>query len=314
MKAKRWILRLVTFAIACRIVSSASAVQAQEAVTVHAVVTATNKLNRGRLTLAQKSIIVDVDNKPQEVFSWTPLRGKHAGLQLALLIDESSSFTFSPQLNDIGTFVEALPPSTQVAIGYMQNSRANISQAFTNNHASAATALWAPMPITGAITNRYPCLSDLVKHWPGGNEDLRREVIMVTDGVDPYSGWSSYCADDPNVQATISDAQKSNVVVYSIIVTRGGLMDSHSLAEKAGQNYLVQVSNATGGKSYSLRLGYPVILATFLFDILCKLDNQYELSFVTATRNTLRPLEVKTTQANTRLRAPEHISIRYRGK
>ena len=155
----------------------------------------------------------------------------------------------------------------------------------------------------------------LVKHWPGGKEDLRREVIMVTDGVDPYSGWSSYCAaDDPNVQATISDAQKSNVVVYSIIITRAGLMDLHSLAEKGGQIYLVQVSNATGGKAYSLRLGYPVTLAAFLFDILCKLDNQYELSFVTATRNTLRPLQVKTTEANTRLRAPEHIWIRYRGK
>jgi hypothetical protein len=170
------------------------------------------------------------------------------------------------------------------------------------------------MSVAGANTSGYPCLSDLIKHWPGGNQSLRREVIMVTDGVDRYSGWASYCADGPTLQTTISDAQKSNVVVYSIYFTGAGPMDVGGLVEKTGQGYLILVSNATGGKAYFLRLGYPVTLAPFLFDILCKLENQYELSFVTATRNTLRPLEVKTTEANTRLRAPEHIWIRYRGK
>jgi len=314
MKPKRWTSRAIIFAIACGILSSSWVMPAQETITVHAVVTATTRFNEGIFTVPQKSIIVDLGRKPQGVFSWMPLRGTRAGLQLALLIDNSPSSGLSTQLNDIGKFIEALPATTQIAVGYMQNGRANIAQSFTSNHESAASAVRAQISMTGAIT-RYRCLSDLVQRWPGGNQDLRHEVIMITDGVDPYSGWSSYCADNPNVQATtISDAQKSNVVVYSIIFNRAGLMDLRSLAEKAGQNYLVQVSNATGGKAYSLRLGYPVTLAAFLFDILCKLDNQYELSFVTATRNTLRPLEVKTTEANTRLRAPEHIWIRYRGK
>jgi hypothetical protein len=287
---------------------------AQETVTVHAVVTATTRFNEGILTIPQKSIIVDLGRKPQEVFSWMPLRGRRAGLQLALLIDDSPSSSFSPQLNDIRNFIEALPAATEIAVGYMQNGRANIAQSFTNNHEAAASAVWAPMSMTGATTNRYRCLSDLVKRWPGGNQGLRHEVIMITDGADPYSGWASYCADDPNVQATISDAQKSNVVLYSIIVTRSGLLDVRSLAKKAGQNYLAQVSNATGGKAYFLRSGYQVTLAAFLFDILCKLDNQYELSFATATRTSLQPLEVKTTEPNIRVRAPEHIWTRYSGR
>jgi hypothetical protein len=307
MKPKRWTSRVVVFAIACGMFPSSSVTLAQEAVTVHAVVTASTRLSEGVLTVPRKSITVDLGRKPQEVFGWTPLRGPRAGLQLALLIDNSPNSSLSPQLNDIENFIKALPASTQVAVGYMQNGRGTIAQSFTGNHESAASAVWAPMSMTGATTNRYRCLSDLVKRWPSGNQDLRHEVIMITDDVDPYSGWASYCADDPNVQATISDAQKSNVVVYSIIVTRAGLMDLRSHPEKAGQNYLAQVANATGGKAYSLRLGYPVTLAAFLFDILRKLDNQYELSFVTPTRNTLRPLEVKTTEVNTRLRAPERI-------
>jgi hypothetical protein len=47
----------------------------------------------------------------------------------------------------IGNFIEALPPTTQIAVGYMQNGRADIAQSFTNNHESAASALWAPMSV-----------------------------------------------------------------------------------------------------------------------------------------------------------------------
>jgi len=79
-----------------------------------------------------------------------------AGLQLALLIDDSSNASFSPQLNDVENFIEALPPTTQIAVGYMQNGRANIAQSFTNSHGSAASALWAPMSMTEAIPSRYP--------------------------------------------------------------------------------------------------------------------------------------------------------------
>jgi hypothetical protein len=310
MKSKQWALGVVVFAIVCEIFPPSTAIHAQEAVTVHAVVTASTRLSEGGFTVPRKSIAVDLGRKPQEVFGWMPLRGTRAGLQLALLIDDSSNFSF-PRLNDIENFIEALPPTTQIAVGYMQNGRANIAQSFTNNHGAAASALWAARSTIGDSTSRYPCLSDLVKDWPGGKQDQRHEVIIVTDGIDPYSGWASYCADDPHVQATISDAQKSNVIVYSINSAAAGRRDVESLVEKAGQNYLIQVSNATGGKAY---FGYPVTLAPFLFDILCKLDNQYELSFVTATENAPESLEVKTTEPNTRLRAPEHIWIKNREK
>jgi hypothetical protein len=310
MRSKPWALRVFVFAIVCEIFPSPSAIHAQETVTVHAIVTASTGLSDGVFTVSRKSIAVDLGRKPQEVFGWMPLRGTRAGLQLALLIDDSSNFSV-PRLNDIEKFIEALPPTTEIAVGYMQNGRANIAQSFTDDHGAAASALWTARSTTGDSTSRYPCLSDLVKYWPGGKQDQRHEVIIVTDGMDPYSGWASYCADDPHVQATISDAQESNVIVYTINSAGAGRRGVDSLMEKTGQNYLIQVSNATGGKAY---FGYPVTLAPLLFDILCKLDNQYELSFVTATENALESLEVKTTEPDTRLRAPEHIWIKNREK
>jgi hypothetical protein len=289
----------IVFAVACSMFHFSSVALAQDTVTVHAVVTASTRLSEGVLPLPRRSIVVDLGHKPQEVFNWIPLRGTRAGLQLTLLIDDSSGSRLHS--NDLGNFVEALPTTTQLAIGYMQNGGANIVQPFTNDHEWAATVLRAPVWMTSPTTNRYPCLSDLVTHWAGENQDLRRELIMITDGVDPYSGWASHCADGPEVRATISDAQKSGIVVYSIF-----------LAEKTDKNYLAQVANATGGKAYSLTEGYQVTLAAFLFDILCKLDNQYELSFTTASKNSLQPFEVRTTEPDIRLRAPESIWAKYR--
>ncbi len=301
---------VIVFAIACSTFPFSSVALAQETVTVHAVVTVSTRLSDGVLPLPRRSIFVDLGRKPQEAFSWIPLRGTRAGLQLILLIDDSPGSVL--HANDIGNFIGALPPTTQLAVGYMQNGRANIVQSFTNDHESAASALLTPLSITGASTNRYPCLSDLVTHWPGENQDLRREVIMITDGVDPYSGWASYCAGGAKVLASISDAQKSGVVVYSIFLADTLLSEEGSPPEKASGSYLTQVANATGGKAYSLREGYQVTVAAFLFDILCKLDNQYDLSFTTASRNSLQPFAVRTTEPDIRLRAPDNIWANYR--
>jgi hypothetical protein len=311
MELKRWISGGVIVASACGTFCSSWPAPAQKTVIVRAVVTATTGFNEAVPAIPGKSIIVDLGRKPQSVFDWMPLRGTRAGLQLAILINNPASPGLDFHLNDIEKFIEALPTTTQVTIGYMQNGRANIPRPFTNDHDSAVTALWLPVSTTGAVTNRYRCLSDLIKRWPGGNQGLRREVIMITDDVEPASGWASDCADEPNVQAAISDAQQSDVVVYSIIFTEAGLVDVRALPKRPGENYLVQVSNATGGKAYSLYDGYQVTLAAFLFDILCKLDNQYELTFKIATRASLQHREVKSIEPSVRLRAPAYVSTKY---
>jgi VWFA-related protein len=281
---------------------------AQETSTGRAVVTAETKAAEGVTTIPKQSMSVYENRKLQDVSGWTPLRGARSGLQLVVLLDDSSRGNLGLQLNDIRSFLSGLPPTVQVAIGYMRNGTPNLVQNFTNDHAQAAKALRLPQGIAGGNGSPYFCLSDLVKHWPGGKKDVRREVIMVTDGVDRYSG-GRFDPDNPYVRAATSDAQKAGVIVYSIYYRGAGGFDRSALATDGGQNYLTQISGDTGGKVYLEGFGNPVSFAPFLSDIQRKLQNQYELTFVSTAKPGLQQLRVKTNQPNTSLQFPARVPI-----
>ena len=244
----------------------------------------------------------------QDVTGWVPLRGSRAGLQLVVLLDDSSRGSLGLQLNDLSRFVADLPPTTQVAIGYMRNGTANMVQNFTTDHAQAAKSFRLPSGTAGINGSPYFCLSDLVKHWPGGDRNVRREVIMVTDGVDRYSG-ARFDPENPYVKSAISDAQKAGVIVYSIYFRGMGRLDRSFAVTNGGQNYLTQVSGDTGGKVYLEGFGNPVSFAPFLSDIQRKLQNQYELSYDSTAKAGLQPLRVRTSQPNTSLLYPTRVLV-----
>src|ERR1700733_15887653 len=204
----------VVVGIYCFMVGLLPHLSAQETNTARAVVTANTKSGEDVTTVPRQTISVYENRKVQEVAGWVPLRGERSGLQLVVLMDDSSRGNLGLQLNDIRTFLNGLPPNAQVAIGYMRNGTPNLVQDFTSDHAQAVKALRLPSGVAGINGSPYFCLSDLVKHWPGGDSNVRREVIMVTDGVDRYSG-ARFDPEDPYVQAATSDAQKAGVVVYS---------------------------------------------------------------------------------------------------
>jgi hypothetical protein len=282
--------------------------RAQETPTARAIVTASSKSTEDTTTVPRQSISVYENRKLQDVAGWVPLRGERSGLQLVVLLDDSSTGNLGLQLNDIKKFLTDLPPTTQVAIGYMRNGSANLVQTFTPDHAKAANALRVPTGTAGINGSPYFCLSSLVKQWPGGDSNVRREVIMVTDGVDRYSG-GRFDPEDPYVQAATSDAQKAGVIVYSIYYRGAGRFDRNALVTDGGQNYLTQVSGSTGGKVYLEGLGNPVSFAPFLSDIQRKLQNQYELTFVSTAKPGLQSIRVKTSQPNTTLLWPSRVQV-----
>jgi hypothetical protein len=281
---------------------------AQETSTGRAIVTVNTKGAEGVTTVPKQTISVYENRKLQDVAGWVPLRGERSGLQLVVLLDDSSGGNLGLQLNDIRSFLSGLPPTAQVAIGYMRNGTPNLVQNFTNDHALAAKSLRLPSGNAGINGSPYFCLSDLVKHWPGGDSNIRREVIMVTDGVDRYSG-ARFDPENPYVQAATSDAQKAGVVVYSIYYRGQGRLDRSFVATDGGQNYLTIVSGATGGKVYLEGFGNPVSFAPFLSDIQRKLQNQYELTYVSAAKPGLQGIRVKTSQPNTSLEYPSRVPV-----
>ena len=280
---------------------------AQETSTGRAVVTAETKGAEGVTTIPKTSISLYENRKLQDVSGWTPLRGSRSGLQLVVLLDDSSRGNLGLQLNDIRSFLSALPPTAQVAIGYMRNGTADLVQNFTKDHAQAAKALRLPQGIVGGNGSPYFCISDLVKRWPAGS-DVRREVIMVTDGVDRYSG-ERFDPENPYVRAATSDTQKAGVIIYSIYYRGAGRLDRSLAVTDGGQNYLTQISGDTGGKVYLEGFGNPVSFSPFLSDIQRKLQNQYELTFVSTAKPGLQAIRVKTNQPNTRLEFPARVPI-----
>ena len=115
-----------------------------------------------------------------------PARGDNAALQLFVLIDDTLGSGVGNNLNDIRDFINAQPASTVVAIGYMSNAAVNVVQNFTADHELAVKALRLPRGSLSTMDSPYLSLISLAKGWP--QQKVRREVLMVTDGIDRLRG------------------------------------------------------------------------------------------------------------------------------
>jgi hypothetical protein len=159
----------------------------------------------------------------------------------------------------------------------MMNGRAVFVGPLTADHAEVLRALHMPGGSPGSNASPYFCLSDLAKHWPSGDRGVRREVVMVTDGVDNYE--RRFDPEDPYVESAINDSIRAGLVVYSIYWQNQGIADNTMYADNTGQSLLVEVTEATGGKNLWNGIGNPVSFQPCLEELVRRLDNQYMLGF-----------------------------------
>ena len=208
------------------------------------------------------------------VADWVPLAGARADLQLCILIDDSAG-GLGPQLEDIRAFVRSQDPATAVAIGYMRNGTTVFAQPFTKDREAAAKSVRLPLSSFGANASPYFALEDLIQKWPPSG--ARREVIMLSDGIDRYGGSDPQ---NPYVLSAIEKTQRAGIVVYSIYVSGVGHF-SHSLwSVTIGQSFLSELSERTGGESYTQGFQTPISLTPYLDEIEHRLHSQYRMSFV----------------------------------
>jgi|SRR5580692_367793 hypothetical protein len=226
--------------------------------------------------LSRDDVMVYQGRDRDKVTNWLPLQGDHAGLELFILLDDSSNVSLGSQLEDIRQFIIAQPEATKIGIAYMQNGVAQVMQNLTSDHALAAKALRLPLGNPGANASPYFSLGDLIKRWPENPE--RREVLMITDGIDRY--WGSG-PDNAYVDTVIEQAQRAGVIVFTIYTPGEGHYGHSYWRTYWGQNYLSQLSDETGAESYYL-IGSapPVSFAPYLEDMARKLGRQYLLTFI----------------------------------
>jgi hypothetical protein len=256
-----------------------SSVLAQEASStgppVHMVVTVEPRHGSNVPVINREDVMVYQGRDRAKVTDWLALQGEHAGLQLFILIDDSANTSLGSQLEDIRQFINAQPATTAIGVAYMRNGIADVLQNPTNDHAQAAKALRLPFGDPGASASPYFSVTDLIKRWP--ETPVRREILMVSDGIDRF--WGSGPS-DPYVDSTIEDAQRAGVIIFSIYMPGGGHFGHSFWRINWGQNYLSQISDETGGESYYLGFGAPVSFAPYLDDLTHRLTRQYLLTFL----------------------------------
>jgi len=115
-----------------------------------------------------------------------PAKGENAALQLMILIDDTLNPSVGNSLTEVKEFIEAQPSSTIIAVGYMANAGVNVLQNFTPDHDLAAKAIRLPRGSISTMDSPYLSLISLVKSWP--QQNVRREVLMVSDGIDRLRG------------------------------------------------------------------------------------------------------------------------------
>jgi hypothetical protein len=228
---------------------------------------------------------------------------------LVVLIDGSARNSLGRQMGDIAKFVEGLPPNIKAGIAYMENGSAVFAAPLSADHAQILKNLHLPGGSAGSDASPYFCLSSLAKNWPSRDPAVRREVLMVTDGVDPFQ--REYNSDDPYVQAAIRDSARAQMVVYAIYWEGQGRMSQSAYENNAGQNLLAQLAQATGGKSFWQGMGNPVSFEGYFDELLRRFRNQYELGFISPLNGKpeVQDLKLKLHAPGTEIDTPQQVLV-----
>jgi len=276
-------------------------------VPAHMVVTVEARHGTTPPEITREDVMVKEGRDRDPVTDWVPAQGEHAALEFFILIDDGASVSLGAQLDDLRQFINAQPATTKIGIAYMQNGIAEVLQSPTSDHAQAAKALRLPRGLVGADASPYFSLQDLIKRWP--ESTARREVFMVTDGVDWFGGTM---AEDPYVDAAITDAQRAGVIVFDIYMPGQGHAAHSYWRYYWGQIYLSQVADETGGEAYYIGFsGAPVAFTPYLDAVAQRLNHQYFLGFLAKPEKKagMRRVRVQTEVPNAELVAASQVYV-----
>ena len=272
---------------------------------VRAVITVEAKHGKDVPEIQKGDVMVYEGRDRDQVTDLLPLVGEHAALQLFVLIDDAASGAVDTQLQDIRQFVRNQPATTLIGIGYMRDGTVQVLQNLTADHEQAAKSIRLPLGQAGASPSPYFSLVDLIKKWP--EAQVRRQVLMVSDGIDRF--WGSGPS-DPYVDTAIETAQKAGITVYSIYTPGMGHF-GHSLWRiNWGQNYLSQLSDETGGELFNYGIA-AVSFSPYLDDLSHRLTRQYLVSFIPKPEKKpgLRQVKFRTEVSNAELVGPDRVYV-----
>jgi hypothetical protein len=313
MKTRIMLMFFAALTLAMFVTASSS--NAQEtttaAIPVRIAVTANVANNKRIPEINPEDIVVKQGNERLQVTEWVTASGERAGLDLFILIDDASDTSLGLYLDDLRTFINTQPATTLVGVGYMRNATVQIMQNFTTDHAAAAKALRLPFGTAGAYGSPYLSLTDLIKRWPENQN--RREVVMVTDGIDRARGGPRWrgLSTNPDVDIASDVAMRTGTIIHTIYAPGTGRLHRNYWEANNGQMGLAKLADVTGGESFFLGLQSPVSFRPYLDDLQKTLNNRYLLSFSAkpATKAGLQYISLSTEIAGVEFSAPDAVWV-----
>jgi len=298
---------------------------AKGSVQVHLVIT--NEAARGDTdvpTLQSGDVKVKQGKNFLNVSQLIPAKGENAALQLFILIDDTLDTRVGNNLNDIRDFVNAQPPSTLIAVGYMSNATVNVAQNFTADHDLVVKAIRLPRGNLSTMDSPYLSLISLVKSWT--QQNVRREVLMVTDGIDRLRGadttpsrlgpnygpvYHSMPNISPDVNSASEISQRYNVLVYSLYAVGVGRAGRSSWDLQIGLSGLSKLADETGGDCFSLGTSSLVSFKPYLESLQKNFENQYYVVFKATPKGKggLQRVNVTTEVPNSDIAAPDNVWV-----
>jgi hypothetical protein len=298
---------------------------AAKTVAVHLVITdAALREEKELPPLQQQDVKVKQGKNFLQVTQLIPAQGDNAALQLMILIDDTLNTSVGNSLNDVKDFISAQPPSTLIGVAYMSNATVNVVQNFTADHDLAVKAVRLPRGSFSSMDSPYLSLSSLVKSWP--QQKVRREVLMVTDGIDrlrgekpqpsrlgPSFGPVYHSMPTISVDATSASeiSQRYNVIVYSIYAAGVGRAGRSAWDLQLGLGGLSKIADETGGECFSMGTSTLVSFQPSLERLQKLFSNQYYLVFqaVPGKKAGLQRVNVRTELSNSELLAPDNVWV-----
>lgn len=258
-----------------------------------------------------------------------PAEGQNDALQLMILIDDTLNTSVGNNLTDLKNFITAQPPSTVIGIAYMSNATVNIVQTFTADHDLAAKAVRLPRGSFSTMDSPYLSLISLVKGWQ--QQNVRREVLMVTDGIDRLRGeqpqpsrlgsafgtvYHSMPTISQDASSASENAQRFNVVVFSLYAVGIGRAGRSSWDLQIGLSGLSKLSDETGGECFSLGTSQLVSFQPSLERLQKLLSNQYYIVFQAVPKKNagFQRVRIETELSNSEIFAPDNVWVAAAGK
>jgi hypothetical protein len=255
--------------------------------------------------VSREDVMVFEDRKRLQVTDWIPLQGEQSSMELLLLIDDASNTSLDSQFADMHRFMDTQPPTTAIAVGYMQNGTVRMLQNFTTNHSEAGKSLRIPIGSGAGGNSPYLSVTDAIKRWP--ESPARHEILLISDGIDPLQAGTI----DSYLDEAIAEAQRAGTQVNAIFASGSGHFGHTLWRINQGQNNLSRLADETGGEAYFQGYETPVAFAPFLDQLADRLSHQYKLTFLANAdkKSTLRHVRLATEVPNAELVTANQVYV-----